>query len=197
MKLSEWATQKGVTYKTAWKLWRSGKFPEPTEQLPTGTIIVLSAPKDVDVSIYARVSSSDQKSDLDRQVARLAVYAATEKLKVSSVVKEIGSGLNGRRKELLKLLAGDTHILVEHRDRLCRFGFEYITAALSAQKRCVIVVDPEEIQDDVVRDLHEVIVSMCARLYGKRAAANKARKALEVIHDGELPEPCDPPAADD
>ena len=96
----------------------------------------------------------------------------------------------------MKLLAGDTHILVEHRDRLCRFGFEYIEAALGAQRRRIIVADPVEIQDDVVRDLHEVIVSMCARLYGKRAAANKARKALEVIQRGELPESCDSSTSD-
>jgi predicted site-specific integrase-resolvase len=196
MKLSEWANLKGVSYKTAWKLWKSGKFPEPTEQLPTGTIIILSEPKEVGVSIYARVSSNDQKADLDRQVSRLAVYAATEGLKVTAIIKETGSGLNGHRKELLKLLAGDTHILVEHRDRLCRFGFEYIEAALGAQKRRIIVADPVEIQDDVVRDLHEAIVSMCARLYGKRAAANKARKALEVIQRGELPESCDSSTSD-
>jgi predicted site-specific integrase-resolvase len=72
-------------------------------------------------------------------------------------------------------------IVVEHRDRLMRFGFEYVEAALAAQGRRVVVVDGAEITDDIVRDLHEVIVSMCARLYGKRAAKNRAKKAIEVI----------------
>ena len=84
MKLSEWARQKGVTYKTAWRLWKSGKFPEPTEQLATGTIIVLreSIPE-VPVRIYARVSSNDQRPDLERQVSRLASYAAERRARTA------------------------------------------------------------------------------------------------------------------
>lgn len=74
-------------------------------------------------------------------------------------------------------------IVVEHRDRLMRFGFEYVESALAAQGRRVIVIEPDEITDDVVRDLHEVIVSMCARLYGQRSAKNRARKALDAIKD--------------
>jgi predicted site-specific integrase-resolvase len=71
-------------------------------------------------------------------------------------------------------------IVVEHRDRLMRFGLEYVEAALAAQGRRVMGVDGAEITEDIVRDLHEVIVSMCARLYGKRAAKNRARKAMEA-----------------
>lgn len=155
MKLSEWARQKGVTYKTAWRLWKSGKFPEPTEQLATGTIIVLrESISEIPVRIYARVSSNDQRPDLERQVSRLASYAAAHGLHVEAVIKEVGSGLNGHRKELLSLLKSPSHILVEHRDRLCRFGFEYLESALSAQSRRIIVADPQEVIDDVVRDLH-------------------------------------------
>jgi predicted site-specific integrase-resolvase len=72
-------------------------------------------------------------------------------------------------------------IVVEHRDRLMRLGFEYVEAALAAQGRRVDVIDGGEISDEIVRDLHEVIVSMCARLYGKRAAKNRAKKAMEAI----------------
>ena len=71
--------------------------------------------------------------------------------------------------------------MVEHRDRLMRFGLEYVEATLAAQGRRVMVVDGSEITDDIVRDLHEVIVSMCARLYGKRAAKNRAKKAIEAM----------------
>ena len=74
-------------------------------------------------------------------------------------------------------------ILVEHRDRLMSFGFEYVEAALAAQGRKIIVIESAEVTDDIVRDLHEVIVSMCAGLYGKRSAKNRAQKALDAIHE--------------
>jgi predicted site-specific integrase-resolvase len=81
---------------------------------------------------------------------------------------------------LLRNPAAQT-IVVEHRDRLMRFGVEYVEAALAAQERRIVVIESEEMTDDIVRDLHEVIVSMCARLYGKRSAKNRARKALAAI----------------
>ncbi len=185
MKLSAWARQQGLTYQTAWRMWKEGKLPVPAEQLPTGTIIVHSekASADAGVALYARVSSADPKADLDRQMARLVEYAVQQKYTVVDAVKEIGSGLNGHRKDLMRLLRNPKVgiIVVEHRDRLVRFGYEYIEAALAAQGRGIVVIEPDEVVDDVVRDLHEVIVSMCARLYGKRSAKNRARKAMEAI----------------
>ena len=62
--------------------------------------------------------------------------------------------------------------------RLMRFGIEYVEAALAAQGRRLIVVDQSEVTDDIMRDIHEVLVSMCARLYGRRAAKNRADRAL-------------------
>lgn len=185
MKLSVWAKQQGLTYKTAWRMWRNGKLPIPAEQLPTGTVIV-HPPGEVQssgVALYARVSSADQRADLDRQLARLSEYAARSGLHVVDTAKEIGSGLNGDRRAMLRILRDPKvrTIVVEHRDRLMRFGFEYVEAALAAQGRRVLVVDADEVADGVVRDLHEVIVSMCARLYGKRAAANKARRAMAAV----------------
>ena len=96
--------------------------------------------------------------------------------------RETGSGLNGR-KALLRIFRNPKIpvVVVQHRDRLMRFGFEYGEAALAAQSRRVVVMDGAEITDDIVQDLHEVIVSMCARLYGKRAAKNRAKKAIEAI----------------
>jgi len=72
-------------------------------------------------------------------------------------------------------------IVVEHRDRLARFGFEYIEAALASSNRKILVVDSTEIKDDIVRDLHEIIVSLCSRLYGKRSAERRAKKAVEAL----------------
>ena len=184
MKLSTWAKLQGVCYRTAWRMWKANTLPVPAYQLPTGTI-VLAEPKELGVALYARVSSHDQKADLDRQLERLSSYAKENNLKVVDSVKEIGSGLNGKRKGLLRLLSTTqaSIILVEHRDRLTRFGFDYVEAALKSNNRKILVIDDNEVADDVVRDLHEIIVSLCSRLYGKRSADRKAKQALKVIQE--------------
>jgi len=189
MKLSVWAKSQGISYKTAWRMWKDGRLPVPAEQMATGTVIVHAEPNKVGgAALYARVSSADQKNDLDRQLARLTEYAVANKLVIVDAVKEVGSGLNGHRKGLIRLLhnASAQTIVVEHRDRLMRFGFEYVEASLAAQGRRIIVIEPEEMTDDIVRDLHEVIVSMCTRLYGKRSARNRAKKALEAMQTDEV-----------
>jgi putative resolvase len=69
-------------------------------------------------------------------------------------------------------------IVVEHRDRLARFGSEYIEAALRAGGRRLAVVDETEMRDDLAQDMIAVLTSFCARLYGRRAAKDRAEKAL-------------------
>ena len=187
MKLSDWARQNGITYKTAWKWWKAGKLPVPARQMPTGTILV-DAPEPSAAEgaiLYARVSSADQKSDLDRQVARLSTFAAERGLRVAKVVAEVGGGLNGHRKGLLSVLRTPEYgkIVVEHRDRLARLGAEYIEAALAAQGRSLVVVDPEEVKDDLAQDMLDVLTSMCARLYDRRSARHRAEKALKAASE--------------
>ncbi len=130
--------------------------------------------------LYARVSSDDQRDDLDRQVARLTEWARSSGLSVDEVVTDVASGMNYRRRKLARVLADRTAaiIVVEHRDRLARFGVEDLEAALSAEGRRVEVVDPGEVEDDLVRDMTEVLTSFCACLYGRRGARNRAKKAL-------------------
>ncbi|MBK8168618.1 MAG: IS607 family transposase [bacterium] len=185
MKLSVWARAQGISYKTAWRMWKAGTLPVPAEQLATGTVIVHAESwvSGEGVALYARVSSADQRADLDRQVARLSAFAASEGLRVVEVVKEIGSGLNGHRRGLMRLLRTPTvaTVVVEHRDRLMRFGFEYVESALAAQGRTLAVVDTAEVTEDLVRDMTEVLTSMCARLYGRRAAEHRAKRALEAM----------------
>ncbi len=182
MKLSAWAKANGLTYKTAWRMWRDGRLPIPAEQLPTGTVIVHppQAPAAGAVALYARVSSADQKADLERQLGRLADYASREKLTVVRSVSEIGCGLNGHRAKLMRLLADPAvqTIVVEHRDRLARFGAEYIEAALAASGRKLVVVDQAEMTDDLVQDMVDVLTSFCARLYGRHTAKSRAAKAF-------------------
>lgn len=161
-------------------------MPAVAEQTATGTILIKEAELDSNrVAIYARVSSSDQKNDLERQIGRLLLFANTHKWVVVETVTEVGSAFNGHRPKLKKLLLKSNIkiILVEHRDRLIRFGAEYIEAALEAQGRKLVVTDPDELKDDLVQDMIEVLTSFCARLYGKRSAKNKAKKAIECIRN--------------
>ena len=101
-------------------MWKAGQLPVPAEQLPTGTIIVkeIKAPAHA-VGLYARVSSSEQRKDLEAQLGRLVVYAHNHRVTMVEAVSEVGSGLNGRRPKLLQLLAHPEMqtIVVEHRDR--------------------------------------------------------------------------------
>jgi putative resolvase len=69
-------------------------------------------------------------------------------------------------------------VVVEHRDRLGRMNTELVEAALSAHGRRLVVLDDVEVDDDLVRDMVEVLTGLCARLYGRRSARNRALKAL-------------------
>lgn len=130
--------------------------------------------------LYARVSSHDQKSDLDRQVARLTGWAAEAGGTVVRVEAEVGSGMNGSRTKVRRLLADPrvTTVVVEHRDRLGRMNTELVESALAAHGRRLVVLDDGEVDDDLVRDMVEVLTSFCARLYGRRSARNRALKAV-------------------
>jgi predicted site-specific integrase-resolvase len=103
------------------------------------------------------------------------------------VVTEVGSALNGHRRKFLALLRDPSaqRIVVEHRDRFCGFGSEYVPAALAAQGRELVVVDSAEVDDDLVWDMTEILTSMCAHLYGKRAAQNRPKRAVAAADDRE------------
>ncbi len=186
MKLSEWAKLQGISYKTAWRWFKAGILPVSSKQLSNGTILLSDFGIDKrSVTIYARVSSSDQKEDLDAQVLRLLTFANGQGFTVVRSVMEIGSGLNKHRPKLLNLLSDSEVqiILVEHRDRLMRFGSEYVEASLASQGRRLLIADPQELKDDLVQDMIEILTSFCERLYGRRSAKNKAKKAVKAIQD--------------
>ncbi|GAA3918320.1 IS607 family transposase [Actinoplanes auranticolor] len=190
MNLKEWAAATGISYATARRRFESGTLPVPAYRL--GRLIMVGEPLTgavrpaEQVVVYARVSSADQKPDLDRQVARVAVWATGQGVAVDRVVTEVGSALNGHRKKFLVLLRDPavTTIVVEHRDRFARFGAEYVEAALSAQGRRLLVVDPAEVDGDLVGDVTEILTSLCARLYGRRGAADRARRGVEAAIKG-------------
>jgi putative resolvase len=180
--LADWAASVGVNRHTAYRWFREGTLPVPAQRV--GRLILVRAAPAADgeggVVIYARVSSHDQRPDLDRQVARLTGWADGQGLQVRQVVCEVGPGLNGKRPKLRRILSDPDArvVVVEHRDRLARFGVEHLEAALGAQGRRIVVAEPGETTDDLVRDMIEVLTSMCARLYGRRGARNRAMRAL-------------------
>lgn len=183
MKLKDWALLNGIAPATAYRYFHKGILPVKAVQLPTGTILVETeniAKKTNALVVYARVSSHDQKNDLERQVGRVVAAITLQGESVTQVVTEIGSGMNGARPKLKKLLADPNVnvIVVEHRDRLGRFGVDCIEAALSAQNRKILVIQDGELEDDLVRDMTDVLTSFCARLYGRRSAKIRAARAI-------------------
>jgi putative resolvase len=190
MKLAEWARSYGIHPNTAYRWFRDGTVPVPTKRLASGTIVVEQEPTDRAggrTVAYCRVSSHDQRDDLERQAGRVSRWASEHGFSIDEVVTEVGSGMNAKRPRLARLLsdASATSIVVEHRDRLARFGVEHLSAALSAAGRQILVVDESELDDDLVRDMTEALTSFCARLYGRRGARNRALRAITTAKSAE------------
>jgi len=185
MKLSRYAKQVGVSYKTAYRWYRAGSL--DAYQTPTGIIIVRDKADEKPlvgrIALYARVSSLAQKDDLDRQLQRLKDYAAARGYQVSKEITEIASGLNEQRPKLEKLLA-DTSIgtiVVENRDRLTQFGSHYIETLLAAQGRHLEIIFPGDTSDELVDDVVSVITSMAARVSGRRQSKQRAEKIKQCV----------------
>lgn len=188
MRLKEWAAQEGINYQTAYRWVREGLMPVPVRRVgingktilvdvPTADVVPVPA-----VGLYARVSSSDQRDDLARQMDRLSAWATAGGMKVVRAESEVGSGMNDTRVKVRKLLADPSVnvIVVEHRERLGRMNIGLVEAALAASGRKLVVLDSAEVADDLVRDMTEVLTSFCARLYGRRSAKNRAAAALSA-----------------
>ncbi|MBS4728235.1 IS607 family transposase [Mycobacterium sp. SM1] len=190
MNLAVWAERNGVARVAAYRWFHAGLLPVPARRV--GRLIVVDEPigaagRRSRTTVYARGSWADQKADLDRQVARVTARATAQQIPVDKVVVGVGSALNGRRRKFLALLRDPaaSRIVVEHRGRFCRCGSEYVQAALAAQGRELVVVDSAEVDDDLEGDRSEILTSMCAWLYGKRAAPNRAKRALAAAASDE------------
>jgi len=156
--------------------------------MDTGTILIMEDEPEklasTKVAVYARVSSAENKSNLDSQAERLVAYCAARGYQVAKVVKEVGSGINDSRPKFLALLA-DSHIgtiVIEHKDRGTRFGFRYIETLLAVQGRKIEVVNQaENSTEDLFADLTSIIYAFCARLYGQRRAKRKTEKIVQEL----------------
>ncbi|OBQ47726.1 resolvase [Streptomyces sp. H-KF8] len=200
MNLTEWAQAQGAHPQTAYRWFREGPLPVPADGGPPDGVRGRVGPRTILVNVevdtapqtagglglYARLSSHDQKADLERQVARLTRWAVTAGRRVVRVESEIASGMNGAGSKAKRLPADPAvaTVVVEHKDRLGRMNVELVEAALSAAGRRLVVLDDGEVEDDLVCDTGEVLTSFCARLYGRRSTKNRARKALEAARHG-------------
>lgn len=198
MKLSEYAKRIGVTRYTAHRWFHDGKIPG-AYQLPSGLIYVpdtifdTEKPKQKGLTVvYARVSSSEQrKTNLETQAEHLTQFAIANGWVVDKVIKEVGSGLNDERKKLTDLLRLDAkidRIIVEHKDRLTRFGFNYLQILADKMGFEIVVVNPTMTDDeDLMQDFASIITSFCARLYSRRRAKRKTEKIIQSLR-GEEPD---------
>lgn len=180
-KISQYAKKNKVTVRTVWNWIKTEKV--VTERTTKGGwLIVEDLAKQENVAIYARVSSSENKDILEKQKDRLITYCAAKGYPVSVIVTEIGSGLNDKRPKLEKILLDQsiTKIVVEHKDRLARFGLNYIEKILSLNDRTIEYINPViDNKEDIIQDFVSIITSFTARLYGQRR--NK-RKTIELIN---------------
>ena len=183
IKLSQYAKDNGLTYRTALRHFHDGIL--QGEQLPTGSIFVYLPEEQKVVSrgaaLYSRVSSSENKDNLQRQQQRLEDYAAARGYSISNNVAEVGSGLNDARPKMIKLLQDNSWdvLIVEHKDRLTRFGFNYLEVLLAKEGRRIEVINVSEDKEDLMEDFVSVITSFCARIYGQRRTKRMTEKIIE------------------
>lgn len=151
------------------------------------------APTKRDVVVYCRVSGAGQKDDLASQVAAMQTFCLASGVAVDQWIEEVGGGMNFKRKHFLALVdriqRGEvSKLLVAHKDRLMRFGFE-IFAHIADQSGCEVVVVNQEAhspQQEMVEDLMAIVHTFSCRLYGMRKYKQVIRQDFPDI---KLPEP--------
>lgn len=186
-KLSEYAKNNGIKYGTAYLHYQKGLI-KNIKILESGTILVGidddSTNNENRIAIYSRVSSNAMKENLYRQAERLENYAINNGYQIIHSIKEIASGMNDTRPKLQELLKKNDFdfLLVEHKDRLTRFGFNYIETLLNKDNKKIIVVNHKKNDNEnLMEDLISIIYSFSARMYGQRKAKVKSKNIIEEI----------------
>lgn len=200
IRLAEYADLMTVTRQTALNWYHQGKIPFPTFR-PSERIILVEVPESftgitsfeketkTTTVAYCRVSTSKKKESLPLQKLAIYEYANSNGISIDKCVEEIGSGFNENRKKLSNILSDPTitTIIVEHRERLARSNFNLIKRTLNAQGRDIIVVNDNDVEDDLVTEITEFMVSACGKLYGKRGA-ERVKNLLQEESKGEAHE---------
>lgn len=183
IKLSEWARLHDYTYRGAYNVYKRGDI--VGEQTTSGTILIEVDEKETTKPeyniVYSRVSSSENKDNLESQAERVSQFCNANGWVVHELVKECASGLNDQRPKLQKILQENkaTRIIVEHKDRLTRFGFEYIKTLFDGE--VIVINEVKEDEQDLMQDFVSLVTSFCARLYGKRRSKRKTEKLIEDL----------------
>ena len=184
-KISEYAKIHSVTQRTVWNWIKNGDV--AIDRNSNGRVrVVIDENKEKKVAIYARVSSSENKENLERQKDRLLNFCNAKGYSVSKVVSEVGSGLNDQRPKLESLLIDNSIdvIVVEHKDRLARFGLNYIEKLLSLNGRKIEIVNNiESEKDDLMQDFVSIITSFTARLYGLRRSKRETEILIKQLNE--------------
>ena len=190
IKLSKWAKINGITYRTAHRHFKEDKIDGKTKVLPSGALLVSIQENNIftdrDCIIYSRVSSPTKKDDLLRQIERCKDFATQNGYNIVKIYKEIASGMNDNRRELnkviLELESKNFTLIVENKDRLTRFGFNYLNKMFEMKNSKINVINKsDDDQQDLMKDLISIITSFCCRLYGLRKGANKSRNIKNSI----------------
>lgn len=189
MKLSDYAKLNGVCYKTAYNWFNQGLIPNASK-MPNGTILVNTDIKSTveRVVVYVRVNNHFRRKEMEEQVDRISTYCNSKGYPIEKVYREVASGMNDNRKELWRMIDSKPSIIViENKDRITRFGFNYLDKLLLKQG-CKIEVMNKDTEDekDLIKDLVAVITSFCCRLYGMRRGYKKITKIKEEILDGNI-----------
>lgn len=192
MKLSEYAAEHGIQYRAAWNRFKAGKIPGAWQD-ESGTIIVPdeNPVKLNDAAVYARVSDpSKRKNQLPDQRKRMEGWAVANGYRVVASVAEVGSGLDDRRRKLATLLKRDDWgtLIVEHKDGLTRFGFEWFRLYVEREGRRIVVVnEAADDRADLIQDFVSIIYSFSVRLYGRRRS-KRARAMAAMVEDDDADE---------
>lgn len=187
IKLSEYARLKSITYRTAWNHYNKNFIKDAFIDESGHVCIPIQTIQQENKKcvIYARVSSNDRKESVITQQKRLEEFAALKGYDVIGSYKEIASGLNDNRTILNNIFKNSSNwdvIIVENKDRLTRFGFNYIRQLLENQGKSIIVVNQtDDDTSDLMKDLISIIYSFSARMYGLRRRKNK-KEIIEFLN---------------
>ena len=195
IKASEYAKKMSLNVRTVYRYYHNGKI-KGYQDKETGTIFILNPFKNENnednlknkVVLYARVSSSENKTNLESQLEKLRLFASAKGYQIVKEIKDIGSGLNDNRSKLNELLEKELNnfeiLLVEHKDRLTRFGFNYIDILLKSHNKKIEVINlVDNNKEDLIQDFVSVITSFCARIYGQRRSKRKTEKLIKELED--------------
>lgn len=192
-KLSDYAKRLSISYQTAWSHYNKGLISN-TKVINKRVYVLkeeLDTPQEnsiTNAALYSRVSSSENKPNLERQSERLEQYAIAKGYTITHSIKEIGSGVNDNRTKLLKLLKDDSWdvLIVEHKDRLTRFGYKYLELLAEAQNKNIEIINTtNDKEDDLMQDFVSIITSFCSRLYGLRRSQRKTEKLIKELKNNE------------